>query len=35
MLVKYGESGFIYEGGIDPTRTGDVRDDFILALDYY
>ncbi len=35
MLVKYGESGFIYEGGIDPTRIGDVGDDSILALDYY
>jgi hypothetical protein len=35
MLVKYGALRFIHEGGIDPTRTCDVKDDFILALDYY
>jgi hypothetical protein len=35
MLVKYGASRFIHEGGIDPTRTGDVKGDFIFALDYY
>jgi hypothetical protein len=35
MLVKYFALGFTHEGGIDLTRTCDVRDDFIFALDYY
>jgi hypothetical protein len=35
MLVKYGVLGFIHEGGIDPTRTSDVKDDSIVTLDYY
>ncbi|CAK9881360.1 unnamed protein product [Sphagnum jensenii] len=35
MLVEYGTSGFTHEVGINTTRTGDVRDDFILALDCY
>jgi len=35
VLVKYGGLGFSHEGGINITRIGDVKDDFILALDYY
>jgi hypothetical protein len=35
MLIKYGVSWCIHEGGIDPTRINDVKDDSILALDYY
>jgi hypothetical protein len=34
MLVQYGAPRFI-QGGVDPTQIGDVRDDSILALDYY
>jgi hypothetical protein len=35
VLVEYGASGFIHEGGIITTWTFDVGDDSILALDYY
>jgi len=35
ILVKYGASWFIHEGGINPTQTSDVKDDSIFALDYY
>ncbi len=35
MLVEYFALRFTHEGGIDLTRTCDVGDDFIFALDYY
>lgn len=35
MLVEYGVLGFTHEGGIDPTRTHDVGNDYIFALDYF
>jgi len=35
ILVEYGGSGFIHEGGKNITQIGDVGDGFILALDDY
>jgi hypothetical protein len=35
MFIEYGTPRFIHDGGIDPTQTCDVRDDYLLTFDYY
>jgi hypothetical protein len=35
MLIEYATLGFIQEGGVNPTQTGDAKDKSILVIDSY